>query len=151
MGSTERFGAVSILVQIIRGRMILTWYIYRAVIRGFSNSNWPNYFLPVLYQTSNSLRIVAMRVDHYLSICNKGPKSGEQTQEKLEDAARVINRGFTICIADRASIEESRKWGTYYMSNLLFKMYFKASIGEKSCSCREFCWPYGRSSSILYL
>ena len=112
--------------------------MYRVVIRGFSNSNWPNYFLPVLYQTSNSLRIVAMRADHYLSIY-KGPKSGEQTQEKLEDAARVINRGFTICIADRASIEESRKWGTYYMSNLLFKMYFKASMGVLLCLYGELC------------
>ena len=113
--------------------------VLRVVIRGFSNSNWPNYFLPVLYQTSNSLRIVAMRADHYLSISNKGPKSGEQIQEKLEDAARVINRGFTICIADRAPIEESRKWGTYYMSNLLFKMYFKASMGEPQRLCGELC------------
>ena len=109
--------------------------VLRVVIRGFSNSNWPNYFLPVLYQTSNSLRIVAMRADYYLSISHKGPKSGEQIQEKLEDAARVINRGFTICIADRAPIEESRKWGTYYMSNLLFKMYFKASMGEPQRLC----------------
>jgi len=81
-------------------------------------------FLPVLYTTSNNLRLLAVRADYYINLY-KTP--AEQNQEKLEDAARVINRGFTICIADRAPIEESRKWGTYYMTNLLFKMYFKVS------------------------
>lgn len=81
-------------------------------------------FLPVLYMTSNNLRLLAVRADYYVNLY-KTP--AEQNQEKLEDAARVINRGFTICIADRAPIEESRKWGTYYMTNLLFKMYFKVS------------------------
>ncbi|KAF8474227.1 hypothetical protein BDZ91DRAFT_675615 [Kalaharituber pfeilii] len=96
-----------------------------AVIRGFQNSQWPNYLLPVLYQTSNNLRILAIRADTYILATSKISISVEQLQEKLEDAARVINRGFTICISDRAPLEESRKWGTYYMSNLLFKTYFK--------------------------
>ncbi|KAF8417223.1 hypothetical protein EV426DRAFT_382362 [Tirmania nivea] len=93
-----------------------------AVIRGFQNAGWSNMFLPVLYMTSNNLRLLAVRADYYVNLY-KTP--AEQNQEKLEDAARVINRGFTICIADRAPIEESRKWGTYYMTNLLFKMHFK--------------------------
>lgn len=94
------------------------------VIRGFQNAGWSNVFLPVLYQTSNNLRILALRADAEV---NAQKKPSEQNQEKLEDAARVINRGFTICIADRAPIEDSRKWGTYYMTNLLFRMYFKVS------------------------
>ena len=53
----------------------------------------------------------------------RGPQ--ETQQEKLEDAARVINRGFMICISDRAMMDDSRKWGTYYMTNLLFRVYFK--------------------------
>lgn len=73
--------------------------------------------------------------------------------EKLEDSARMINRIFTLCISDRyveenrdyfepicsgenflakfpyrAPIEESRKWGLYYTTNLLFKTYFKVVL-----------------------
>ncbi|EMR11194.1 hypothetical protein PNEG_00786 [Pneumocystis murina B123] len=37
----------------------------------------------------------------------------------------MINKAFTICITDREAIEISRKWGTYYIIGILFKIYFK--------------------------
>jgi COP9 signalosome complex subunit 12 len=45
--------------------------------------------------------------------------------EKLEQAAWVINRMFTICLSDRSELTDSRKWGIYSTTNLLFKTYFQ--------------------------
>ena len=75
--------------------------------------------------------------------------SSVKKNDKLEETARIINRIFTLCISDRyelelsrspdstsrshflmlnrAPLEDSRKWGLYYTTNLLFKTYFKAS------------------------
>ena len=52
----------------------------------------------------------------------------QRGNDKLEDAARQINRVFSLCVGDRSPIEESRKWGAYYIANLQFKTYFKVSI-----------------------
>ncbi|KDN44909.1 hypothetical protein K437DRAFT_236263 [Tilletiaria anomala UBC 951] len=44
----------------------------------------------------------------------------------LEEAARQLNKAFTACAADRLSEpEDSRKWGTYAIVNLVFRTYFK--------------------------
>jgi hypothetical protein len=51
-----------------------------------------------------------------------------QKTSKLEEACRILNKAFTYCATDRLSpIETSRKWGTFAVSNLLFKTYFKLS------------------------
>ncbi|KAL7271234.1 COP9 signalosome (CSN) subunit [Rhizina undulata] len=89
-----------------------------AVIRGYSNGNWPNWTLPLLYIVCRYLRTIAIRSD------DEAKRAGNKP-EHLEDAARHINRTFTLCISDRAPLDESRKWGTYYIVNLLFKTYFK--------------------------
>ncbi|GAB1216411.1 COP9 signalosome (CSN) subunit [Aspergillus terreus] len=79
------------------------------------------------------LRTFAIRADAELA--SLGSVASNQFQDdiasefeksaKLEEAARVMNRMFTLCLTDRAPIEESRKWGVYNMTNLLFKTYFK--------------------------
>jgi len=43
---------------------------------------------------------------------------------------------FTLCLSDRAALEESRKWGTYYIVNLLFKTYFKVSMDASIAFCK---------------
>ena len=133
-----------------------------AVIRGYSNGSLENWTLPVLYMAAKHLRTFAIKADE-----SKKSVEGEAIfntdglqddiagdfgkNETLEDAARVINRMFTLCISDRyvetqcknftipnprlklhsrAPLEDSRKWGLYYITNLLFKTYFKLnSIG----------------------
>ncbi|KAM7200420.1 COP9 signalosome complex subunit 12 [Rhypophila sp. PSN 637] len=67
-----------------------------------------------------------------------------QENQTLRDCCHRVNRVFNICLADRyvctpscfdshpaidydcsAPLEESRKWGIYYIANLIFKIYFK--------------------------
>ncbi|KAJ3253795.1 COP9 signalosome (CSN) subunit [Boothiomyces macroporosus] len=46
----------------------------------------------------------------------------------MEEHTRTMNKAFSICATDRfSSLEDSRKWGVYYIVNLLFKTYFKIS------------------------
>ena len=138
-----------------------------AVIRGYSSGVLEAWTLPVLYMTGKHLRSFAIKAD---DIGKKGENgvdidmggmgddiAGNYGRNvKLEDAARVINRMFTLCISDRyvgfkltrpfqellvihcaktcvasrAPLDESRKWGLYYTTNLLFKTYFKLnSVG----------------------
>ncbi|KAG8831815.1 COP9 signalosome (CSN) subunit [Serendipita sp. 399] len=45
-----------------------------------------------------------------------------------EDAARLCNKAFTICVTDRTSQPtESRKWGVYRAVNIVLKCYFKVN------------------------
>ncbi|KAL9614222.1 MAG: hypothetical protein Q9167_001310 [Letrouitia subvulpina] len=113
------------------------------VIRGYTSAGFGAWTLPCLYVAGKYLRIFAIKADE-----ERGKQNGAgggfrevdrlgddiaatfEKNELLEDAARVINRIFTLCISDRAPLEESRKWGLYYTTNLLFKTYFKLnSIG----------------------
>ncbi len=79
---------------------------------------WDIWTLPVLYTACHDIYILASAADKLLL-------SRSERADKLEEAARTINRAFTICITDRAPIESSRKWGTYKIIGFLFKTYFK--------------------------
>ncbi|KAI8841763.1 PCI domain-containing protein 2-like protein [Chytridium lagenaria] len=76
-------------------------------------------YLPVLYTIILDLRILANLADNRL---------GESGQKAtcLEECARVMNKAFSICATDRFSpIDKSRKWGAYFVCNLLFQTYFR--------------------------
>ena len=128
------------------------------LVKGYSSSLFGAWSVPCLYVVGRYLRIFAIKADaneQYAKplafdaglqddVANSVKKS-----DKLEEAARIINRIFTLCISDRyelgllkermfgsyisllipsrAPLEDSRKWGLYYTTNLLFKTYFKAS------------------------
>eukprot|EP00178_Gracilaria_changii_P016558 TRINITY_DN47766_c0_g1_i1.p2 TRINITY_DN47766_c0_g1~~TRINITY_DN47766_c0_g1_i1.p2 ORF type:complete len:410 (+),score=73.73 TRINITY_DN47766_c0_g1_i1:458-1687(+) len=65
------------------------------------------------------LRILAEEADRQLVASN-------QKACKLEEAERVLKKGFTLTNNDRASIEEqSKKIGTLGIVNQLLKIYFK--------------------------
>ncbi|OQE24480.1 hypothetical protein PENSTE_c007G03417 [Penicillium steckii] len=108
--------------------------VANAIIRGYSTaSGLPAWTLPCLYTVGKYLRTFAIKAD--LQVASQGSSSlgfqddlaaDFEKNANLEDAARVINRMFTLCLGDRAPIEESRKWGIYNTTNLLFKTYFKA-------------------------
>lgn len=110
--------------------------------RGYSGGHFPVWTIPCLYVAGKYLRLYAIKADEKAKASSDGGlqmktggfgddiASDVGKNEKLEDAARQINRIFTLCISDRAPLEESRKWAIYYTTNLLFKTYFKLnSIG----------------------
>ncbi|PKY04406.1 COP9 signalosome complex subunit 12 [Aspergillus campestris IBT 28561] len=108
------------------------------LIRAYSSSAFQAWTIPCLYVVGKYLRVFAIKADAELS--SQDDVGFDRFQEdvtaefeksaKLEEAARVINRMFTLCLSDRAPIDESRKWGIYNTINLLFKTYFKLnSVG----------------------
>ena len=101
------------------GQVYDTWKdVVNAVIRGYSTGSMDNWTLPVLYLVGRNLRKFAIRADE----SKKGVEGSTAIDMggiqddiagdfgknvKLEDAARVLNRMFTLCISDRyvASIQ----------------------------------------------
>ncbi|KAI9275315.1 hypothetical protein BY458DRAFT_507083 [Sporodiniella umbellata] len=80
--------------------------------------NATRWILPVLYLVNNDLRLFATRVDQ-----DKEAEEGQR--KKLEEAANVISKSFTYCITDRGPMVTSKKYGTYRMIGMLFRIYFK--------------------------
>ncbi|KAL1617354.1 COP9 signalosome (CSN) subunit [Diplodia seriata] len=112
-----------------------TWKeVVNALIKGFSAGHFPAWTIPCLYVAAKFLRVFAIKADESLAQA-KGKNfnagfSDDITDtmgknDKLEDAARNINRMFGLCISDREPLEDSRKWALYYIANILFKTYFK--------------------------
>jgi hypothetical protein len=79
--------------------------------------------LPVLYILNNELRIIADRADEELLNA-----SMEGERKRLEEAANIISKSFTYCITDRGVLATSKKFGTYCMIGILFRIYFKVSV-----------------------
>ncbi|OJJ47788.1 hypothetical protein ASPZODRAFT_131358 [Penicilliopsis zonata CBS 506.65] len=110
-----------------------------ALIRGYSTSSLQAWTLPCLYVIGKYLRLFAMRADAeqpsqesigFNDDLQDDVVADFEKSAKLEEAARIMNRMFTLCLSDRAPIEDSRKWGIYSTTNLLFKTYFKLnSVG----------------------
>ncbi|OQD72977.1 hypothetical protein PENDEC_c017G00355 [Penicillium decumbens] len=112
--------------------------VANALIRGYSGSSGiPAWTLPCLYTVGKYLRTFAIKAD--IEAASQGTSNfgfqddlsaDIEKNANLEEAARIINRMFTLCLSDRAPIEESRKWGIYNTTNLIFKTYFKLnSVG----------------------
>ncbi|KAL4785344.1 hypothetical protein BJX76DRAFT_184345 [Aspergillus varians] len=101
------------------------------LIRAYSSPGLEIWTIPCLYVIGTYLRIFASKADSETSSQGSVAYSDDDMttdfgkNAKTEEAARVLNRMFTLCLNDRAAKEESRKWGVYYMTNLLFKTYFK--------------------------
>lgn len=120
-----------------------------ALVRGYTNCGFEAWTVPCLYVAGRYLRVFAIKAEENSSNTNRTAVTKFQDEdfnpeaeknEKLEDAARVLNKIFTTCLSDRydpsqkrlirpknrrAPLEESRKWGIYYIINLLFKTYFR--------------------------
>ncbi|CAO3647698.1 unnamed protein product [Mucor fragilis] len=91
--------------------------LVQAFQRGMSNMN--RWCLPALYIINNDLRIVASSADDQAETAVEGQR------KKLEEAANVISKSFTYCITDRGVLHSSKKYGTYCMIGILFRIYFK--------------------------
>ncbi|KAJ6144277.1 hypothetical protein N7470_008172 [Penicillium chermesinum] len=109
--------------------IFLSWKkLANMLIRGYSTIPW--WTLPCLYTVGKFLRIFAIKADTEVASGDSGSFGfqedfGAETNANMEEAARTINRMFTLCLTDRAPRETSRKWGVYETTNLLFKTYFK--------------------------
>ncbi|GAB7344292.1 hypothetical protein MBLNU457_2163t1 [Dothideomycetes sp. NU457] len=109
--------------------------VLNAVRRGYQTSKFDAWTIPCLYVTSKYLRVFAIKADNSARHKKDNNASGaifgddmveeEANNEKLEDAARQINSIFGLCLSDRAPLEDSRKYGVYYIASLLFKTYFR--------------------------
>ena len=79
--------------------------------------------IPVMITINQELQNDSSLADYVLL------KTGDKA-DNLEKAARTMNKAFSLCATDRCSnIDDSRKWGTYAIINILFKhfptVYFK--------------------------
>ncbi|KAK3309641.1 uncharacterized protein B0T15DRAFT_516034 [Chaetomium strumarium] len=112
------------------------------LLRGYQNAGFEAWTIPCLYVVSKNLRIFAIMADEERNSKIPIDESAANLQDdfdpesnkrqKLEDCARVLGRVFNLCQADRAPIEESRKWGSYYIANLLLKTYFRLNSASLS-------------------
>lgn len=117
--------------------------LLNALYKGYQTSVFEAWTIPCLYMTGKYLRVFAIKADENAASQRGGASFNagfeddivdeEGGNEKLEDCARQINRIFGLCSSDRAPLVESRKWGLYYISNLLFKTYFKVSDPANLC------------------
>lgn len=113
--------------------------LINAIHRGYTNFGFEAWTIPILYTTAKSLREFAIKADE-----ERNSKPMESTanfddfdteaekHQQLEDCARQLNRLFTLCLNDRAPLDESRKWGIYSIINLLFKTYFRLNSASLS-------------------
>ncbi|KAJ1900630.1 COP9 signalosome (CSN) subunit [Kickxella alabastrina] len=90
---------------------------YNAFLRVFLEmTRWG---VHTLFAISKDLSEIALRADMQLRAA--GAPTG-----KMEEATRAINQGFSMCMTDREPVlNQSRKWGTYHMANLLFGLYLR--------------------------
>ncbi|KAJ1659246.1 COP9 signalosome (CSN) subunit [Dispira simplex] len=103
-----------------QGDLVLGYEEQAAAVVSFNRifAEEPRWILPVAYTLNRNVYRLAGLADR--SLTKRGLKA-----DKLEDAGRLLNRGFTLCATDRGALSVSRKWGTYYMVGLLFKTYFR--------------------------
>ncbi|KAJ5545756.1 PCI/PINT associated module [Penicillium frequentans] len=108
-----------------------------ALNKGYTDAGFPAWTLPCMYTVGKFLRTFAIKADNEAASQSSTTfgvlddvAADVEKNAYLEDGARIINRMFTLCLTDRAPIEDSRKWGIYNITSLLFKTYFKInSVG----------------------
>ncbi|KAL1522651.1 hypothetical protein AB1Y20_017629 [Prymnesium parvum] len=74
--------------------------------------------MPALHVLNLDLRRAAQKAD------GQAKERGEKPN-KLQEAARTLQKSFQITVTDRAPLESSKKWGALHVINNLFKVYFQ--------------------------
>ena len=84
--------------------------VANVVIRGYNAASFEAWTVPCLYVVGRYLRVFAIKADETTQksgstdagkVLQDDMVSELSANEKLEEAARVINRIFTLCISDR--------------------------------------------------
>lgn len=105
-----------------------------ALHRGYTTHEFQAWTVPCLYTAGKYLRAIAIKSDEERvnsdtsgddQMVLNDDRDPESDQHHLRDCEQQLKRMFTLCLADRSDITESRKWGVYGVINLLFKTYFK--------------------------
>ncbi|KAF7561947.1 hypothetical protein G7046_g2196 [Stylonectria norvegica] len=113
------------------------------LIRGYNTFGFEAWTIPSLYMVGKYLRLFAIKSDEERSRQANDIAAGTilmqddfdpdlDKQGQLRDCEQHLKRIFTLCLNDRAPLEESRKWGIYFVINLLFKTYFKLNSASLS-------------------
>ncbi|PHH67112.1 hypothetical protein CDD81_4507 [Ophiocordyceps australis] len=113
------------------------------LVRGYNNHGFEAWTIPSLYVVGKYLRLFAIKSDDErsrstadapgeASLIQDDFDSEVAKQAQLRDCEQHLKRIFTLCLNDRAPLEESRKWGIYFVINLLFKTYFKLNSASLS-------------------
>ncbi|KAG7293311.1 hypothetical protein NEMBOFW57_003357 [Staphylotrichum longicolle] len=130
--------------QLVWTKVYASWTeLLNALLRGYQSCGFEVWTIPCLYVVCKHLRIFAMKADDERNNSSSLDDNAAETlqddfdpetnkRQKLEDCARVLSRVFMVCQTDRAPLEESRKWGSYYIANLLLKTYFKLNSASLS-------------------
>ncbi|KAI5359633.1 putative proteasome component (PCI) domain, winged helix-like DNA-binding domain superfamily [Septoria linicola] len=110
--------------------------VVNTMYQGYHHQVLAAWTIPCLYVGVKYLRVFAIKADKksaaqresgmaFGGIQEEDAFDPDSVNEKLEDAARQINRIFGLCLGDRNSLEDSRKWALYYIATALFKTHFK--------------------------
>lgn len=91
--------------------------------------NGADWLLPVIQVVDRAIRRLALQADAQLR--GRGEKA-----DRLQEAARILNRSFTITITDRAPLETSKKWGALAVINELFKVRGVRGSSRRRPRCR---------------
>ncbi|KAJ0067281.1 hypothetical protein NL108_015822 [Boleophthalmus pectinirostris] len=95
--------------------------VVQSFLRAFQSHKEENWALPLMFAVTLDLRIFANNAEQQQQKKGKG-----QPGEMLEKAAEQLMSCFRVCASDnRAGIDDSKKWGMMFLSNQLFKIYFK--------------------------
>lgn len=122
--------------------MYEAWKEFTLVLtRGYRVAGFDAWTLPCLYVAGKYMRVFAINADRErrekpadedaMTLQDDFDPDAEANQS-LEDCARHLNTIFGLCLMDRSPIEDSRKWGIYYIINLLFKTYFRLNQASLS-------------------
>ncbi|KAL1843718.1 hypothetical protein VTJ49DRAFT_99 [Mycothermus thermophilus] len=129
--------------QLVWTKVFEAWTdVLNQLLRGYQNHGFEAWTIPCLYIVCKNLRAFAIKADDERNSSSVEDTTANNLQDdfdpdtnknqKLEECARTLSRVFMICQTDRAPIEESRKWGSYYIANLLLKTYFKLNSASLS-------------------
>lgn len=112
-----------------------------SLTRGYRSAGFGAWTIPCLYVAGKFLRVFAIKADKDR---NSKPADEDamtlqddfdpeaEANQNLEDCARQLNAIFSLCLMDRSPLEDSKKWGIYYIINLLFKTYFRLNQASLS-------------------
>lgn len=125
-----------VTIQVVQKQDLLEAYSAQNMLLITTNraaERTDNWILPVLCTIAKELRQLAILADDSSGRLKSKNKSAAAADDdggsdgtKLEEAARTINRTFTLCLNDRnLEMEVNKKWGVYFFVGELIKIYFK--------------------------
>ncbi|KAL9647556.1 hypothetical protein ABK040_006912 [Willaertia magna] len=131
-------------ITVLSFRSFLTNY-FQGLISFYYNENYKTAF-EQMFQAISDFIIIFEKEDHWtipmmkylssilrtfankaLSSLGSGEEEVKEESEEgpLEKSARLLQRGFGICAADRSPLDFSKKWSALHIVNNLLRIYFQ--------------------------